>query len=263
MTTSTLPTARTVRRTDDVDGGPATTSRRRAAVIAGVGYVLLFALAIFANFAVFETMVVPGDPATTVANIAADPLLFRLAVVAFLAVFVIDVVVAWALHLVFRPVDADRSLLTAWSRLTYTVFLGVALVFAMQALALAEGGAAVAALDDGARAAQAMLALQAFDVTWLVGLVAFGLHLVLLGTLVLRAGETSRLLGWLLVVAGVAYAVDTVAHLVLADYEAVAGVMLAIVFVPSVLAEGWMGLWLLLRAGRGTPPTADLEPVIA
>ncbi len=247
MTATTLPTSTTGVRLGDPGS---TVTRRRAAVTAGIGYVLLFALAIFANFAVFETMVVADDPAATLANIAADPLLFRLAIVAFLAVFVIDIVVAWALHVVFRTVDADRSLLTAWSRLAYTVFLGVALVFAVMALSLAEAGPAVAALDEPTRAAQAMLALQAFDTAWLVGLVAFGLHLVLLGTLVLRSGAVARLLGWLLVAAGAAYAVDTVAHVVLADYEAVAGVMLAVVAVPSMLAEGWLGLWLLLRAGR-------------
>jgi len=203
----------------------------------------------FANFAVFERLVVAGDATATAANLAAEPTMFRLAIVAFLAVFLIDIVVAWALHVVFRHVARDRSLLAAWSRLVYTVFLGVALVFAFQALQLTSGAASLAGIDPGVRDAQALLALETFDVTWLVGLTAFGLHLVLLATLVLRS-SAPRALGWLLAVAGVAYAVDTVAHLVLADYAAVADVLLVLVAVPSVLGEGWLGLWLLLRAGR-------------
>lgn len=225
--------------------------RRRAAIIAGVGYVLLFGLAVFANFAVFETMVVPGNAAATTANIAADPTLFRLALGAFLVVFLVDIVVAWALHVVFREDGPDLSLVTAWSRLVYTVFLGVALVFAFIALQLSTGAGYLAVLDPAQRSAQALLALEAFDVTWLIGLAAFGLHLVLLGRLVVRAPDASSILGWLLIVAGTAYALDTVAHLVLVDYDRVAGPMMAVVVVSSVVAEGWMGLWLLLRAGRG------------
>lgn len=251
MTTSTTTSTATEARDPGASRPrPSEQVRRRAGRLAGVGYVLLFVLAMFANFAVFESMVVPGDASATAANIAADPMRFRLAIVAFLAVFVIDVVVAWALHVVFRDVDHDVSLLAAWSRLVYTVFLGVALVFAFQALQVLGDAAYLDAIDPAVREAQAMLALDAFDTTWLIGLVAFGLHLVLLGRLVVRSGQASRVLGWLLVVAGVAYATDTLAHLVLADYESVATPMLVLVAVPTVVAEGWLGLWLLLRAGR-------------
>lgn len=238
-------------------------SRRDAARIAGAGYVLLFALAVFANFTVFEQLVVPGDAAATTANLAAEPTLFRLAIVAFLVVFVVDVVVAWALHLLFRDVDRDASLLAAWLRLVYTVFLGAALVFAVQALELATAPVLVDALDPAAREAQVLLAMGAFDTAWLVGLAAFGLHLVLLGRLVVRSGEASRLLGWLLVVAGTAYVVDTIARLVVADYEAVAMAMLALVAVPSVVAEGWTAVWLLRRAGRADDGGTAVEALPA
>ena len=249
MTTSTITSTASHTRHDDAPRSRDET-RRRAGRLAGVGYVLLFLLAMFANFVVFESMIVPDDAAATAANVAADPMRFRLAIVAFLAVFVIDVVVAWALYVVFRDVDHDGSLLAAWSRLVYTVFLGMALVFALQALQLLGDAPYLDAIDPAAREAQAMLALGAFDTTWLVGLVAFGLHLVVLGRLVVRSSETPRTLGWLLVIAGVAYATDTLAHLVLANYETVATPMLILVAVPSVVAEGWLGLWLLLRGGR-------------
>ncbi|MBX3286884.1 MAG: DUF4386 family protein [Actinobacteria bacterium] len=227
------------------------TSPRRAALIAGVGYVALFVLAVFANFFVFEAMLVPGDATATAANIADAPGLFRLGVVAFLAIFVIDVVVAWALHLLFRADDHDLSLASAWLRLAYTLMLGVGVVFLAQALQLAGGSGFLAALDADARAAQALVALDSFEVAWLVGLVAFGLHLGALGALLLRSRRGPRALAVLLVVAGVAYVLDTLAHLLLGNYEQYSSTFLAVVAVPSVVAEGWFGLWLLTRAGRG------------
>lgn len=223
---------------------------RRAALIAGAGYVALFVLAIFANFFVIEEMVVADDPAATAANIADAPGLFRLGILAFVAVFVIDVVVAWALFVVFRDRDRDLSLLSAWFRLAYTVMLGVAVVFLVQALQLAEGTSFLADLDAAGLQAQALVALDMFDTAWLVGLVAFGLHLVLLGVLLVRSHRGPRLLALLLVVAGAAYVIDTGAHLLLGTYEQYSSAFLAMVAVPSVIAEGWFGLWLLLRAGR-------------
>jgi hypothetical protein len=223
-----------------------TVNRRLAARIAGAGYVALFALALFANFFVLEGLVESEDAAATVANIQDDLGLFQMGLIAFLLVFVLDIAISWALYVVFRDVHRDLALLAAWSRLVYTVFLGVALVYFFQVIQWVGDAGYVAALGPDQVQAQTMLALDSFEFTWLVGLVAFGLHLVLLGALVLRSGYVPRVLGALLILAGAAYAIDTVAHAVLSDYDAVAGLMLALVALPSMVGEGWLGLWLLL-----------------
>lgn len=237
-TTISIPDIQNTRATE---GGNQPFSPRRAARIAGVSYILLFALAIFANFMVREGLVDPGDPAATVANVSDSIGLFRLGLVAFLAIFLLDVVVAWALHVVFRDVDHDLSLMAAWFRLVYTVFLGVGLVSYFQTLLLVSGPSFLASDQVGA---QVMLAMESFDAMWLIGLAAFGVHLVLLGVLVVRSGFVTKALGVILMAAGVAYVVDTVAHAVLSDYDSVSGVLLAAVAIPSMVGEGWLGLWL-------------------
>jgi hypothetical protein len=239
MTTQTI--ARPIDRSADDPFSP-----RRAARIAGAGYVLIFVLAIFANFMVREGLVDQANPAATVANITDSIGLFRLGLVAFLAVFILDIVIAWALHVLFRRVNRDLSLLTAWMRLVYTVLLGVALVFFFQVLALVGNPDYAAALGSAQVEAHVMLALESFNATWLVGLAAFGIHLVLLGVLVIRSQMVSKALGWMLMAAGVAYVADTIANATLADYAAAAPVMLAVVALPSMIGEGWLGLWLLL-----------------
>lgn len=55
---------------------------RRAALIAGFGYLLIFILAIFANFFVRERLIDPDDAGATFTNIAASEFLFRLGLVA-------------------------------------------------------------------------------------------------------------------------------------------------------------------------------------
>ena len=90
-----------------------TGSLRRYGIIAGAGYVLLFVLAIFANFLVREGLIVAGDAAQTAANIRGSEMLFRMGLISFMLVFVIDVPVAWALYVLFSPVNRNLSLLSA------------------------------------------------------------------------------------------------------------------------------------------------------
>ena len=224
--------------------GAAAFSPRRAARIAGVSYLVMFVLAIFANFMVRDGLFEPGDAAATVANITESIGLFRLGLVAFLLIFILDVVIAWALHVVFRDVNRDLSLAAAWFRLVYSVLLGIGLVSFFQVLFLVSGPVYLQADQINA---QTMLAMESFESTWLIGLVAFGIHLVLIGVLIIRSGLVSKTLGFILIAAGVAYASDTLAHAALADYQAIAGVLLAAVAIPSMIGEGWLGLWLLLN----------------
>jgi hypothetical protein len=241
MTTLThTPAIETQSEVDNLPFSP-----RRAARIAGISYILIYALAIFANFAVVESLVVADDAAATVANITGSIGLFRLGLIAFLVVFLLDVIVSWALHVVFRRVDRDVSLVTAWFRLTYTVFLGAGLVYFFEVLQLLGDSATVAAISTEQINTQVMVALNSFEATWLIGLAAFGIHLVLLGRLALRSGWVPKAMAWLITAAGAAYVLDTAAHGLLSNYESYASIFLAIVAVPSLIGEGWLGLWLL------------------
>ena len=223
------------------------TDSRTAARWAGGGYVAIFVLAIFANFLAVGRVLDPSDATATATALAEHETTFRLGVVAFLAIFLLDIAIAWALYALFRDVQRDLALVSAWFRLSYTVMLGVALVFLYVALEL------VGSSDAGASDASVLLALQAFDFVWVAGLAAFGVHLVLLGRLLLISDRAPRVVGWLLAAAGTAYAVDAVAHIALADYQQYAEVFLVLVAVPSVVGELSLAVWLLL-VGTGRRP---------
>ncbi|NNF56432.1 MAG: DUF4386 domain-containing protein, partial [Acidimicrobiales bacterium] len=174
MTTSTLAPRTTIEQAplpeelwSDVNesAGGGSISPQRAALTAGIGYVLLFGLAIFANFFVREGLIVADDATATATNIAESNTLFRLGLVAFLAIFLIDIVVAWAIHIVFRKTHHDLSLVAAWSRLVYTVFLGVAVIFLFQALAFYDAIAVSDVIEIAERNAQALVGLELFNAT--------------------------------------------------------------------------------------------------
>lgn len=223
---------------------PTETSPRTAARVAGLSYALIFGLAIYANFAVRMRLIVPDDATSTSENLARSETAVRFAVAAFIVVFLLDVIIAWALYVLFRPFGARAALHASWFRLVYTIFLGVASVFLFLALRLATS-----TYGDGVQVDQAvMLALDAFEYAWLIGLAAFGLHLMLVGHIMIKSRAAPALLGWILAVAGTAYLADTFAHVLLAGYQSVAGLFLILVAVPSVVGELAFTLWLLTRA---------------
>lgn len=234
------------------------TARATAALWAGIGYAALFVLAILANFTVVQPVKTAGSAAASLEAIAADPGAFRLAVLAFTAIFVIDVVIAWALHVILRPTGEMRSLLAAWMRLTYTVLLGAGVAFLHLAGQLATG-----AIETSDGAGLVALLLEAFDITWLIGLVAFGAHLLIIGAILFRTRLAPRALGIGLMIAGAAYIADTVAHLVVADYASIAGVMLAVVAIPSMLSELGLTVWLFVAARRLRAADRDAGQVAA
>jgi hypothetical protein len=250
MTTITTDAATT---TSHLDPPP---SPRTAALIAGISYIALFVLGIFGNFVVREGLVDSNDAAATFTNIQDAEALFRAGLVSFLIIFVLDVIVAWALYIVFKAANRQVSLAAAWFRIVYTVFLGVALIFFFLVLTLVSGAEFLNAFDQSQLEAQVALALEAFNYTWLIGLASFGIHLIILGYLLVTSHWAPKALGIVMIIAGTAYLADTLAYSLLPNYADHADVFLVLVAVPSVIGEFAFALWLLLRGGKQQQATA-------
>lgn len=223
-------------------------SQRQAARIAGSAYLILNVLALFANFLVLDRLTEPGDAAATVSNIAESEMLFRGGIVAFITVFVADAVVAWGLYIFFRRVNRDLSLLTAWFRLLYTAMSGIALLN-LGIVGLLMGDAATA-LGAGQRNAQAMLFLDAYHYGWAIALVCFGIHVLLLGFLVLRSDDAPSIIGVLLLMAGVGYLMNSLARFLLPNFQDYSDLLLLLLAVPAIAGEFSLTGWLLLRGGK-------------
>jgi hypothetical protein len=204
----------------------------------------------FANFFVLDRLTEPGDAAATASNIADSEALFRGGIVALMAVFVADAVVAWALYIFFRRVNRDLSLLTAWFRLLYTAMSAIALLNLAVVVLLVGGADAATAFGAVQRDAQAMLFLDAYQYGWAIALVCFGIHLVLLGFLVFRSDYAPGTIGILLVVAGLGYLLNSLARFLLLNYQDYSEFFLLLVAVPAIAGEFSLTGWLLLRGGK-------------
>jgi hypothetical protein len=233
-------------RLNDTAAGPShphadAVAIRTASTTAGVGLLLMSAFAGFGKFVALDGLVTEGNAAQTAKDIVASQGLFRLGIASLILVVALDVVIAWALYRVFSPVNKSLSILAASLRLVY---VGVFMV----AIAQLPGVLRILT-DDGDRAvfsshqvnALASLGLAAFTDIWYVSQFLFGLHLLIVGYLSYRSGYIPRMLGVLLVIAGLGYATDSLGATLSQDpWTAVSSF--------TFLGEFLLALWLLIRA---------------
>lgn len=215
-------------------------SLRKAAIVAGFGLLVMTILAIFTEFFVRQSLIVLGDAATTANNIMANELLFRLGICSFIIVIILDVIVAWALYVLLKPVNKSLSLLMAWFRLVYATIFGIALVNFFSVLQLLSGADYLTAFEPNQLHAQVMLFLNAFSYGWAIGLVFFGIHLFILGYLVFKSGYIPKILGVLLIIAGLGYLIDSFVIFLLPNYEAT-------IIMVTFIGESLFMLWLLIK----------------
>lgn len=180
-------------------------SLRTAATIAGISLLIMAIAAPFAELYVYPKLIVSGDAAQTVENIMANKTLFTSAIMGYLVAFVCDVLAAWSLYTLLKPVNETLSLLTAWFRLVYTVIALVALLHLVTVARLLSTPEMLTLFQPDQFSTQVMLSIQAFRSNWYFGLLFFAIHLGLLGYLVLKSEYIPKILGLFLMVAGAGY----------------------------------------------------------
>lgn len=216
-------------------------SERQAALTAGFGLLLMCFLAPIAYFSVIQNLIVPGDAQTTVTNILDSLGSFRTSIVLLLLVAVLDIIVAWGLYVLLKPVNKDLALLTAWFRIVYAAIFAVAITNLYNVLPLLEDAGYAEILGTEQLNTQVMLLLEFYRIEWDTGLAVFGLHLFLLGHLVFKSDQ--RILGVLVVLAGIGYSVDSFGKMLSPEYSLTIGLY---TFAGEILLIFWL-LWIGFR----------------
>ena len=214
---------------------------RRLARVTGALYLALAALGMVGPLTI-QSLLVVGDPGSTAANVASSSGRFVLAQAAWIAIVVVDVVISVGLYVLLRRFGRRLSALAAGFRILYSVVMAALLVNLFDAGRLLLGGTPTT--GDMSRAQSA---LETFSAGFLVALVLFGFHLVLLGGLFLRSTYLPPVLSLLVVIAGLGYVIDSLGKLTTESY---AGTLSTAVMVPAMIGEMGLALWLTVRGVR-------------
>jgi Domain of unknown function (DUF4386) len=243
MTTSTAPEPDVAAAAADL----ASTRRsrlRRLTRVAAIGYLAIFLLYPLSTL-VRSLLVVPGDAATTAANVAASSGLFRWGLAGEAAVALIEIALAGVLYALMRPVSRALSLAAALARAGEGVVMAAGnVVTGILTLVMVSGAGYLAAFGIEQRDALALAFQEVNDQVVLLWGLFFGLHLVLLGVLVHRSRFLPRLVGILLIIAGAGYLMQSFGVLLAPGLSGVLDVAVLVLAVPGELV---FALWLLVK----------------
>ncbi len=209
-------------------------SKRFSALISGIALVLMAIAAGFAYGFVYNKLVVPDNAIETTKRITENHSLYSFGLIAWLTVLALDVVVGITLLYFFRGIHVRLSYTAMILRLIYSAFLA----FGIYRLAEHE--------------------IQQFQFSWSIGLVFFGMHLMVIGTLVYRSVDIPKIWGILLWIAGISYAICHLSKLIFGDLTQVK-LLENTLSLPMVVGELGFAIWLLLMGMKSKDNSVNTE----
>lgn len=215
-------------------------SLARAGLISGIGLLIMALTVPFVEFYVFPQLI-SDNPSSTFKNITENKQLFTIGIFFHFITLICDVIVAWSLYIFLKPVFKSLSLLTASFRLIYTAMYLVALANLVKVLTIINNSTEVVnqtQIND-----TIMFYLNSFKIEWSFALLIFGIYLISLGYLVLKADYVPNIFGILLVIAGFGYTINTFFQFLFPNVST--GYLIVTFFGELIFM-----LWLLIKGSR-------------
>ena len=216
-------------------------SQRQAARLAGFGLLFMFLSGIFAG---------GPDAASSFYCITASRFALRLNITGNLIMLVCDVIAALGLFVLLKPVNKSFSMLSAFFRLLHVAIYGASTILLLLVLFLLNGEDYLTGSNTDRIHDQMMLFLNGHDYGLRVGLIFFGFHLLVLGYLIVKSGYIPGILGISLIIVSFGYLANSFLSVLMPVYEDHKTIIQYIVFLPAMVSELALCLWLLFKSHK-------------
>ena len=204
----------------------------------GFCWLMTFITSSFAAFA-GSSLVVSGDAAATATRILANEGLFRSGTAANLIATAFYIGATLFVYELLKPVSRSVSLLAAFFSLVGCAVGALSCVFDLAPFVLLKGGPSLSGFSIEQLQVLTLALLKVRVQANNMGLVFFGLHCFLIGYLILRSNFLPRLVGALMVFAGLGWLTFLWAPLVNA--------LLPYNMMPGAIGELSLTLWLIVK----------------
>lgn len=225
-------------------------SQRTAAKVAGLSYLLTFAVVVCVNFGIHDRLIVAGSAVQTARNILAHERLFRVGIVGDLFYCAGVVALLTALYVILKPVNPGLALLAALWRLVW-VFTWLFMTLQLfDALRLLSGSDYLRAFDADKLQALARFNLGARFDYYYVGLLFGALASTVCGFLWLKSRYVPRALAAFGLVSSAFCVACTLVFYIFPNFDRI--VNLWLFDTPMGIFDIVLSFWLLFK--RLSPP---------
>ena len=218
-------------------------SARLRARVAGALYVLCIGCGFFAEMVVRSKLVVYSDAVATAHNIAAAPGLYRAGFFADVSAMTLGVLSSVLLYTLLKAVSRGLALtVLVLDVISNAVSIsGSILLFAP--LVILQGDGYLSVLTAAQLSSLALLSIKLYESAYAIILGLFSGSCLLTGYLIFRSTFLPKTIGVLLSLAGICYLLNTFVTLMPKGF---AEYLFPWIFLPILVGEGTLALWLLI-----------------
>ena len=220
-------------------------SQQKAARIAGLAYVLTFVIVVFANFAIFMRLNVPGDAAATARSLLAHEGQFRIYMALDLVSCIVSVVLLAALYVLLAPVNRGLAVAAAFFRLVFVLMWTLATAAQYFALRIFQGTHYLSVFQTSQLEALGKLFLGCSFETYYVGLPFWAVASTVCSYVWLRSRQIPGWLAWWGVISSAWCVLTALAFIAIPNFDTWVNPW---VFDSAMaLFEIAVGAWLMVR----------------
>jgi hypothetical protein len=238
---------------------PVDESQRKAAKVAGLAYLITFAMVVYVNFGIHARLIV-HDNVETAQNILAHERLFRIGIAGDLIYCTGVVVLLTALYVILKPVSRGLALLAAFWRLVWVLMWLQMTLNLFDALRLLSAADYLRAFEVGQTQALAKLYLNTSFDYYYVALLFGALASTVCGCLWFKSGYIPKALAGFGVISSAFAVACTLIFYIFPDFDKI--VTLSWFDTPMGLFDIALSFWLLFK-GLRTPREGDPVKVSA
>jgi Domain of unknown function (DUF4386) len=212
--------------------------------LAGLLYLLVIALGLFAEVFVREALTVSNDAVATLNNIRTAEMRFRLGFTADLVNLICGLPVITFFYFLFKPVNRYGTILAIFFVIISNAIIAANLINQLTPLMLIGSDHYLSAFLPGQLATLAINALNLQEQGYAIALVFFGIYCIIIGWLIYRSAILPRILGILYAIAGVCYLINSFTGFLMPEFR---NPLFPAILLPSFIGELSVALWLLIK----------------
>lgn len=205
---------------------------RKARLIIGWSIILMGVLAGYAMGAVLTPLVDVNNAELTNTNILANKGLFLTGVISWVLILICDLLTSYGVIVLFKSVNEELAKLSGWLRIIYSSILAAAIYNLIGAYIYTN---------------EASVYLESFFGIWSLGLIIFGLHLMVLAYLFCNKQVWHILICSMLMLAGIGYFVIHFGDNVINNFGETKALLESIFMAPMILGEIGLAIYLLVK----------------
>lgn len=163
--------------------------------------------------------------------------LYKFMLLGILFVLLLDILVSWTLYLYFKNDNRKLALYSFVFRIIYTLIFCIATYFLAKNIGQENNSMVIENF-------------KSFEFIWSIGLIIFGIHLLLVGQLMRLHKFIPSILCYLTIFAGACYILVHILKIAVPHLTELTNTLNNILALPMALGELGLAIWLIVKGGK-------------